>query len=207
MKMYKKKILIVSATIGLLAGCASTHITAFKDPDFVGRSFHRILVVAPFSDMEYRDTAEKNFVFWLSQFSIEAISSIQKMPPTRNYSDEDYNKILLKNNIEAVLVITLTDAFTSETYVPGSSRTDANATLMGNYIQYSSQTSQSPGYFISKPRVKFELRLFDVATGKTAWIASSFTKGNALAGFGTLMNSLANNTAFQLRYDGLLRKK
>ncbi len=205
--MHKRNAILLAITLGLLASCASTHITAFKDPDFVGKSFHRILVIAPFSDLEYRDTAEKAFIFWFSEFSVDAISSIRIMPPTRDYSNEEFNNVLSKNKIEAVLVITLTDAFTSEAYVPGSSRTDAKATLMGNYIQYSSQTRQSPGYFISKPRVKFELRLFDVASGKTAWIASSFTKGNALAGFGTLMSSLANNTAFQLRYDGLLRKK
>jgi len=121
----------LSVAIGLLASCASTNITAFRDPDFVDKTYHRILIIAPFSDLEYRNTAERYFVFRLSKFSVEAISSIRAMPPTRNYTDEEFNKVLAKNNIEAVLVVTLTDAFTFEGYVPGSSRTDAKASLMG----------------------------------------------------------------------------
>lgn len=205
--MNKKNLFYLLIVFGFLASCATTRITAFKDPNFTDKTFHRILVVAPFSDMEYRDVTEKQFVYWLSFYSAEAVSSIRIMPPTRTYSEEEYNKAIMKNNIEAVLVVTITDAYTSEVFVPGSTRTNARATLMGNYIDFSSRTTQSPGYFISKPRAKFEMRLFDVASGNTAWVASSLTKGGALADFETLINSLSWNAASQLRHDGMLRKK
>jgi len=77
--------------------------------------------------------------------------------------------------------------------------------LTGNTINYLSHTQQYGGYYISKPRVRYEMRLFDVLTGNTAWVATSVTRGNAFARFDTLIGSLAETTVEKLKEDGLIK--
>jgi hypothetical protein len=103
------------------------------------------------------------------------------------------------------LLIILTDAYTSKSYVPPTTTTRGTASSSGNVVNYYGTTQQYGGYYVSKPRVKYEIQLFDVETKKMAWISSSYTRGNAYAGFRTMANSLAAATVGQLAKDGLLK--
>ena len=103
-----------------------------------------------------------------------------------------------------MLTVTLTDSYTQKSFVPGSSKTTGSATLSGNVVNYSSRTQQSGGYYISKPRVRYELKLLDVSTGKTIWVATSRTRGNAFARFDTLIQSLSQTAIRKLQEDKLI---
>ncbi len=189
----------------LIVGCATTNLTSFRDPEFAGKNLHKILVVVPFSDLESRQTAETAFVNRFAGYGVEAVPSMQMLMPTRTYTNEELAKILFENKVEGVLIVKLTDVSSTQTYVPQSSSTYGQGTLSGNTINYSSQTYSYGGYYISKPRVRFELQLFDVSSGKVAWVGTSLTRGNAYARFKTLINSLAGSAVRQLVQDGLVQ--
>jgi len=206
-------LIILSIIIG---GCASTNMTSVKDPSYSTKQFHKILVIAPFNDLEERNKAETAFIERLSKYNVEAIPSINIFIPTRKYNDNEIKKILSDNNFDAVLSVILTDAWTKQLYVQSSStygqgnvggniitNSPNMATLSGS-INYSSNT-QTIGGVISKPRVKYDIRLYDATTGDTAWLSTSLTKGNAFAKFDTLINSLADTTVEKLKNDGLLK--
>jgi hypothetical protein len=188
-----------------VTGCASTSMTSFRDPSFATKAFHRILIVSPFADLESRTKSESRFVECFSRYAVEGISSIRVFMPTRTYTNEELSKLLSENGIDGVLLVTLADAYTAQTYVPTSSSTYGQATLSGNTINYSAYTQQYGGYYISKPRVRYDLRLYDVSTGNTAWVASSLTRGNAFARFDTLIGSLADTAVEKLKADRLLK--
>lgn len=198
-------IFVLFIWILFIGGCASTSMTSFRDPSFATKTFHKILVVAPFADMESKTKAEGAFVKRLAKYSAEGIPSIQVFMPTRTYTNEELLKLLSENMIDGVLLVTLTDAYTKQAYVPASSSTYGQATLTGNTVNYSAHTQQYGGYYISKPRVRYEMRLYDVLTGNTAWVATSLTRGNAFASFDTLIGSLADTAVDKLRDDGLLK--
>jgi hypothetical protein len=204
MKKYGAVICLPVVLI-VLAGCASTKITSFRDPAFATKTFHKILVVAPFSDLESRTMAESAFVDRLTSYSVDAIPSMKVLMPTRTYSSEEFLKILSEIKIDGVLLVTLVDASSTQTFVPGSSSTYGQATLSGNTVNYSGTTQNYGGYYISKPRVRYEIRLYDVSTGNTAWVATSLTRGNAFAHFDTLIDSLADTAVEKLHEDALLR--
>lgn len=203
----KKYNFIIGLLIWILfiVSCASTSVTSFRDPAFATKTFQRMLIVAPFADLESREKAEGAFVEHLAKYSVEGIPSIRIFMPTRTYTNEELVKLLSENKIEGVLVITLTDAYKTQAYVPAFSSTYGQASLTGNTVNYSAYTQQYGGYYISKPKVRYELRLYDVLTGNTAWVATSLTRGNAFAHFDTLINSLADTTTEKLKDDGLLR--
>ena len=77
---------------------------------------------------------------------------------------------------------------------PGDKSTLIKRPVFGEYYRY----------YVSKPRVRHEIVLFDVATRQTVWVGSSLTKGNARAGSDDLVESLAGETVKQLIKSGLV---
>jgi hypothetical protein len=202
--MRKYPAIIMLAILFMAANCATTKITSFCDPEFKGKTFHRLLIYAPFKDIESRMEMENAFKIHFASPTI-AVTSFRLIMPTRSYTDAELDNILMENKVDGIILIILTDAYSSQTYVPASSSTRGTASSYGNLVNYYATTQQYGGYYVSKPRVKYEIQLFDVGTKKIAWISSSLTRGNKFAGFGTMANSLAAATVNKLSKDGLLR--
>ena len=141
-----KRILLVVAMSLFLGACASTEMTSIRDPSASTLSYQRILVVAPFSDLESRMEAENAFVAQLRNRGVHGVPSISVLLPTRTYSDEELGSILKDTGVDGVLLVTLTAAYTQQSYVPGFSTTTGTATLSGNVVNYFSSTQQYLGY-------------------------------------------------------------
>jgi hypothetical protein len=202
MKTIKETIILT--VLILLSNCAYTNMTSFRDPEFAGKNYHKLLVHAPFRDLELRAIMERAFE---NQFHGQnyIVPSMGIIMPTRSYTDDDLDKVFMENKIDGVLHVELTDAYSTQSYIPPSSSTHGFVSFSGNVAQYYQTTQQSGGYNISKPRAKFEIYLYDVSTKSIAWIATSLTSGNALADFGTLAGSLASETVSRLINDGLIK--
>ncbi|MBI3610446.1 MAG: hypothetical protein HY204_07075 [Nitrospirae bacterium] len=143
----------------------------------------------------------------LATRGVHGISSITILPPTKDYSKEEIAAAIRDTQADGVLLVTLTDYYTQQYYVPGSSTTTGTATISGDIINYSGRTQNYGGFYISKPRVHYALKLFDASTWKVAWLATSVTGGNAFAKFDTLIQSLAETAVQKLQEDGAIRKK
>ena len=189
--MERFKLILVALMIFYLTGCAWTTLNTVKNPELSQVKFRKILIVAPFSDIGLRKQTENAFLTQFNLLGINAVPSIELIPPLKDYTEQDLLKILEQNNIDGVLVVALQDYWTSQVYIPKRSLSQGSASLFGNSLYYQSYTQEYGGYYISKPRVKFEIRLFDVQTGQVAWLATSLTRGNAFADYNTLVTSLA----------------
>lgn len=187
-----------------LVGCAKTTLSTIRNPELSQIKFENILVIAPFSDIGLRQQTENAFIEKFNLSSMNAISSIQIIPPVKDYNEEELINILEKNKIDGILVAGLQDYWTSQSYVPRSSSTHGTASSYGNYLYYRSYTQEYGGYYISKPNVKFEIRLFDRQSGQLAWLVTSVTKGNAFADYKTLANSLAKEVVKKLIEENML---
>ena len=205
--MKKKYFLIIAFLIFamFLVGCAKTTLTTIRNPELFQIKFGKILVVAPFSDIGMRKQTEDAFIAKFNLSGMDAISSMQRIPPVKDYSEQELLKILEQDKIDGILVAGLKDYWTSQTYVPKSSSSRGSATLYGNSLYYRSYTQEYGGYYISKPNVKFEIRLFDSRSGQVAWLATSLTKGNAFADYNTLANSLAKKVVKMLIEENILK--
>lgn len=209
---------LVSAT---LLGCASSKVTSVRDPAFQGRTFQRVVVVAPFTDLDKRATAENAFVAQLRKHGVDAMPSLQVLPPTRTYTGDEQAAIMKKTGADGVLVLTMTNQYADTTYVPGQTRTTgvtstsssgsssvspgSSSSSKTSTTVWGSVTTQDPGYYVSMPRVAFEMRLVDEASGATAWLGTSFTAGDQFAGWSTLMDSLAAESVARMAADGVVR--
>lgn len=205
---YLKQVLLV-LTVLYLSGCAWTTLSTVKNPELSQIKFKKVLIVAPFSDIGLRKQTENAFVaqFNLSGVNVTAIPSIEIIPPVKDYDEQELVGILKKNNVDGVLVVALQDYWTSETYIPKSSSSRGSASLFGNSLYYQSYTREYGGYYVSKPVVKFEIRLFDSESEKIAWLGTSLTRGNAFANYNTLASSLAKKVVERLSEEKVVESK
>lgn len=195
-----------------LVSCASTKMTSFKDPDYQKAEFKRILIVANTNDLEDRQKLESKMVEAFSDIGVFAMESFRLFPPTRELTDEDKVNLLLKNNIDAFISISVGESGVDEIYVPQTSsttKTKGEVNVYGNTAHYKekSTTTYQGGYTLNKPWAEFETKLYDVSNGQMAWISSSFTKGNAYANRNTVINSYCGKTVEQLLEDRLIKGK
>ena len=188
----------------LVVGCARTRISSLVAPEARGRTYDRILVVFPISDIEWRRTAEEEFGKAYGGQQAVFIPSYKVFFPGRQYTNDEISQLLTDHQVDAALVITLGDAGTSTTRT--ATQTTARCTIWTSSqgcVQASATTTG--GNDISKPWANFTAVLLDASTGSTVWVASARTGGNAFAGTGTLLRSMAQRTVQQLRSDGIVR--
>lgn len=192
----RKAILLIAVLC--IMGCATTQIETLSNPNYRSTIMKRILVSVPFQDLALRKYSESSFKQQLELNSFIVYMSIDVLPPIKQYTKEDLISVITKYNIQALLEITLTDFYTKQSYVPQSSYTTGSAHVYGNTVYGRSQTNTYGGYYISKPRVRFEANLFESNTGEIAWKATSFTAGNAFAGNEVLIDSLSSEIAARM---------
>ena len=202
-------LLIIIFLSVLFISCASTRMTSFKDPDYQKANFKRILIVANTNDLGDRKRLESKMVDAFSEVGVFALESYKLFPPTRELTNEVKVDLLLKNNIDAFISISIGESGVSEVYVPQTSsttKTEGDVNVYGNSANYrqKSTTTYEGGYTLNKPWAEFDTKLYDVSNGKTAWIASSFTGGNAYANNNTVIGSYCNTTVDKLIEEKLI---
>jgi hypothetical protein len=194
--------------------CATTKLSSIKNPDVQGIKLHKIMIVAPFSDIGTRRNTEEAFVknlnakcYYYKKIDSYGVCSIDIIPPFKEYSYFEVEKKMLDAEVDGILVVALEDYWTSQAYVPKSSEESGEFKFYGNSLSYKSYTKEHGGYYISKPRVKFDIRLFAVDSGEIIWMGTSVTKGNAFANYGTLLESLSKSVVDDLHKKGILKEK
>jgi len=198
---WRSHALVYLMTVLLLAGCASTKVTAYRDTAYAGKSYYKIMVAAPDLKLEPRQKLEKAIVSELTTKGALGVESIGIMQPTRSYTDQDFSQLLNSQAIDAVLVVDTAKTYKETTgYTAGSTSTY----WWGGWRRGGAFTLSTPSEAIVSPRMEVEFRLVDVYTNQTAWMSSTFTAGNAYATLDTLCNSLAAKITEKLKDDGML---
>ncbi|OGU73750.1 MAG: hypothetical protein A2V93_04685 [Ignavibacteria bacterium RBG_16_34_14] len=194
----------------MFAGCASTKITSFTDPDYKSIQFGKILVVGNTNKLDDRLNLENRLTEIFIANGIKAVTSYSIFPPTREFSDSIKTELMLANEIDGCLMIYFGEIGIQQVQIPiiGSKTTGKiKSTNIKPFTTstYESKTTYIGGQVLDKPYAEFEIQLFDVINGKMAWIANSFTGGNAYANFNTVYNSFCNKLVEKLAFDKLVQ--
>lgn len=186
-----------------------------RAPDAPRQAYNTVLVVFPVSDLGARSATETAFLpkhtkaTW-SQWGPSAtasrfVRSTDLFFPGREYTVAESQEILQKNNIQAVLILSLHSAGTevvgttpTATSMFCTSQVGTNCTNIG--------AISSGGAPLSAEWATFRARLVDVESGKVVWIASMNSNGTPLSDSADLLVSMAKSTKEQLETDGLAQK-
>jgi len=186
----------------LISGCASTGLTAVKNPRTTIREYGRILAVFPLQDLEFRKRAEDRIADGTGG---QIIPSYNLLFPGREVTEEELLAVILDNQIDAVLFISLEEGGVNTSYVPETSRTRCTFAWLDERGCQATETKTSGGYSLEKPWAEFTVSLFDLGQREVVWYGTAKSRGNAFADQEDLFLSLSEKIVEGLRGEGIIR--
>jgi hypothetical protein len=164
------------AALALLASCAtSSLISQQSNPDYVGKSFKSVMVVAVTADDLIRRTFEDRMVALLGQRGIKGIPAYAAVGSRGQVEEADLRQAIARSGAEGVLVTRVTRVDRSSGTLPGAT---VAVGLYGYYsgvwqtVYLAPQKITGPSWTVS------ETRLFDAKNGVLAWTGVMDTREN-----------------------------
>ena len=170
---------ILLAALALLGGCATSQIVSQRaNPDYVGKSFKSVMVVAVISDELVRRTYEDRMVALLGRRGITGIPAYAAVGSRGRVEEADLRQAVARSGAEGVLLTRVTSVDRSSGVVPGGT-VAFGVGWDGLYGYYSTawETVNVPPQKVSGPTwTVSETRLFDAKAAALAWTGSVETR-------------------------------
>ena len=164
------------AGIALLAGCTTSQLVSQQsNPDYVGKSFKSVMVVAVTRDELIRRTFEDRMVALLGRRGTKGIAAYTAVGSRGQVEEAELRQAIARSGAEGVLVTRVTRVDRSSGTLPGAT------VAVGLYGYYSGvwetvvlapQKITGPSWTVS------ETRLFDAKSGVLAWTGVMDTREN-----------------------------
>jgi hypothetical protein len=178
---HRTAYLIGPAALALLAGCATSQLVSQQtNPDYVGKPFKSVMVVAVTKDDLIRRTFEDRMVALLAKRGTKGIPAYAVVGSRGQVEEADLRQAVARSGAEGVLVTRVTRVDRSSGTVPG-------ATVMvgvgyGSFYGYYSTVWQTvnvaPEKITGPTWTISETRLFDAKNGALAWTGVMDTREN-----------------------------
>ena len=180
----KRRMLVIGVVLAALTpgNCKSTKLlTSWKNPNYTGQRFHKVLVVGMSNNPATRADFEDALSHKVGRDGIEAVpgNSILLRPDTSKI-DLDYLKAQLREHqIDAVVVSRLVKVDKNVTYVPGQSYVIPYGYYHSFYGYYGAVFQQvyTPDYLREDTTVRIETNLYATTPpdGELIWTGTSDT--------------------------------
>jgi hypothetical protein len=216
----------ILAVAALLTGCASTRVTAFRDPDFADKHYTHVAVFALGAPLALAQDMEGKLCN--SMAPTGCTPGLNILPPTRQYSADEVAALIARHGADAILVITMgadrSDSGVigyqtfSSAQATGSATTTGTVSVYGNAGTYQGTTNGSAsatGQSTTIPIMYFSraaagtVVMLDAASGKTAWRGEMQTTGHGMLNVtdDAFTSSESKEIAGQLRSAGLIARR
>jgi len=195
-----KKLLMIFVAGLILAGCApSTELRiSWKTGDYPPKKYSKIGILALLKSNEARIDVETGVANALAAKGIRSAVTwdiwqfannkeiMDKMNLTQEQLREVIKKKVADQKMDALLVISMFDAFKESRYVPGKSVSVGVGFSPGmypaygypyyGYVGYSFETMSTPGYYEDVSTYFVESNLYDIASENLIWTGQTSTK-------------------------------
>ncbi len=170
--MYYRKVSI-SKTLAIFAGiitlCCEYIIAGagFVDPDYKTFKAQRVAVYADKVNLQTAQEIENKCVWELKEKAADAVSLLTILPPTREFSKDDRDRLIRAAGIDTVLVISLSEESQEKVDVPGRAVGMPSNFSTGRGFEYFA----TGGYEYTSYNRAFSFKLVDPTNMKTIWIS------------------------------------
>jgi len=164
--------LILGAALALLASCAtSSMVSQQSNPDYVGKPFRSVMVVAVTTDDLVRRTFEDRMVALLGKRGLKGIPSYDAIGSRGKVDEPELRRAVAGSGAEGVLVTRVVRVDRESGTVPGAT---VGIGFYGYWetVQFAPQKVDGPSWTVS------ETRLFDAKNGVLAWTGVMDTREN-----------------------------
>jgi len=170
----KRCLAVIGAAVALalLASCVTSRlVTQQSNPDYVGKPFKSVMVVAVTADELVRRTFEDRMVALLGQRGVKGIPAYAAVGKRGRVEEADLREAITRSGAEGVIITRVTRVDRSSGTVPGA--TVAVGIGWGGFYGYYStvwETVSVPAQTVTGPKwTVSETRLFDAKNGALAW--------------------------------------
>lgn len=172
----------------LCAACVQPirQLTSFRDPAYRDSTYRRIVVFAEDADLQWRYDLESQLAEVLRQWKVDAQASHAVLIPTRTWNDSNRAVLLAGNGFDAYLHLVVNTVDTWESTVPGRTSTEVQKKTTNKGAQDDKATSvytetvktqTNDAYTIRNTRLRYVIRLVDMAAGDTVWMGLNSING------------------------------
>ena len=129
---------------------------SFAAPAKSAPLYDKVLIYCNFDDMNYRKQLENKFLKYFKTQKITAAKSLELMPPLKEYTAGDIDKIMKDNGLETLLEIKLLDC-----KVTSEDDAVAGTKLFKVYVKNMST--------LASAKMEFDVAITDKRSGETAF--------------------------------------
>jgi hypothetical protein len=176
--MILRPILVVLA---LLTGCTTSRLVSQQaNPDYVGKSFKTVMVVAVTADEIVRRTYEDRMVALLGKRGVKAIPAYDAVGKRGKVEEAELRQAISRSGVQGVLITRVTSVDRASGTVPGSTAVVGIGWggFYGFYTGVWQQVDLGPQSFSGTAFTRSETRLFDAKSGMLAWTGIMDSKPN-----------------------------
>jgi hypothetical protein len=171
---------VLVASIALLAGCATSQLVSQQaNPDYVGKSFKSVMVVAVTADELVRRTFEDRMVALLGQRGLKGIPAYAAIGSRGQVEEAELRQAVAKSGAEGVIVTRVTRVDRSSGTLPGGTvAVGVGGGFYGYYSTVWDSVTVGPQKITGPSWTVSETRLFDAKNGVMAWTGTMETREN-----------------------------
>lgn len=209
-----------AAAFASLTACGtSVDMASQANPEYAGRTYHKVMVEADIADLRWRKKVEYEFCDRITDKTTSGcVQSATVFFPGQTYTKEEMRKRIMEQQIDAILVISGHSGVNS-TYVPPTIYTTANTNVNGTVTGYGNTaygnaqantqytTQALGGGYINKPWAQYQTSLWETQDEKVVWYASGNASGNAFSNFDDLIQDAAEDTIGHMMDDGVMQEQ
>ncbi len=168
--------IVLLALTFLLTSCVSTKlIETWKDDQFKGPAFRKIMVVSLMPRADTRQRVEDEFAGQMNARGVNSVTCYSCIPDPKNLTREEVVKAAGKTGVEGVLVVELRRSETRVESVRNESPTLGDYAGFDSYMLTASPQPYDTPMFKRDEVVTMSTRLFDARTGKLIWYTNTET--------------------------------
>ena len=169
-----------AAALALLAGCATSRLVSQQaNPDYVGKSFKSVMVVAVTRDDLVRRTFEDRMVALLGKRGAKGIPAYDAIGSRGQVEEAELRGAVARSGAEGVLVTRVTRIDRSSGTLPGATvYLGIGGGFYGYYSTVWDAVTVAPQKITGPSWTVSETRLFDAKNGALAWTGVMDTREN-----------------------------
>lgn len=189
-----RKLLLLGFCVAL-AGCASTDMTGFVDPQYKNYHASHVVVRVKGAKLDNTFSAEQEFAKQLTAHHIKVTKFSDLIPPTRSYSPSQETALLRKTGADSLLTVEITGKDTRESYIPPTfhpGQTTTQVNQIGNMAYATTYTSPgytTGGYAVSSSVLNTISTLVDLKNGREIWRGEGSSSGDEISSINLLLSA------------------
>jgi len=208
---YKIAAVLLAFALTACGPATQTRGVSYIDPDYRDRRFESVVVEADKDNLQERTALEHAAVKELRERGIDAVASLDLVPPTRTYSAAKLRSVLRASGKQALLTIATSDKRLVEDYVPPSpSYYDRRRNRFPVHYGVGVGTSGIGydgfvgGMVLHEPEAQYDVTLYALPSMNKSWTGGFTTRGPDGMSFETVGASFAGQLVDRLAADNMI---